>query len=102
MEEIKRRGFNACLKEALEIVTRATKGFGISIDLDGFDPKVAPEVGTSEVDGLFPEEVIPALRQLKDFDTFRALEIVEFNPEYDQQDKTYHLITQLLINLLPC
>lgn len=102
MDEIKKRGFNTCLEEALEIVTRHTKGFGISIDLDGFDPSVAPGVGSPEVDGLFPEDVIPALEKLKDFDTFQALEIVEFNPEYDQQDKTYHLITQLLMSLLPC
>lgn len=102
MEEIHRRGFDDCLSEALSIVTRNTKGFGISLDLDGFDPSVAPGVGSPEVGGLFPQDVIPALSRLKEFDTFRALEIVEFNPEYDQQDQTYLLITQLLIALLPC
>ena len=102
MDEIHERGFESCLEEALSIVTRNTKGFGISIDLDGFDPSIAPGVGSPEAGGLFPQDVMPALARLKDFDTFRALEIVEFNPEYDQHDQTYHLITQLLITLLPC
>src|SRR5690242_3418600 len=45
MEEVKRRGMAWALAEALAIATRGTQGFGLTIDLDGFDPEDAPGIG---------------------------------------------------------
>ena len=52
MEEVQQRGFEDCMQEALTIANNGTAGFGISIDLDGFDPKQAPAVGTPVANGL--------------------------------------------------
>ena len=43
-QEIKERGFRDCFLEAISIVAKNTKGFGVSLDLDVFDPVFAPVV----------------------------------------------------------
>ena len=95
MDEVNQRGFDACMQEAIDIASDGTAGFGISVDLDGFDPKLAPGVGTPVSEGL-------------DFDTFCqfiqktnmpelvGIEIVEFNPDEDQDDRTAKLFQPLL------
>ncbi|MCX7126246.1 MAG: arginase [Gammaproteobacteria bacterium] len=50
MDDIKKIGMHEVIKKTLEIVTKNTVCFGISIDLDGFDPIDAPGVGTSAPD----------------------------------------------------
>ena len=39
MEEIHRRGLKAVVADAVAIATAGTTGFGITIDLDGFEPR---------------------------------------------------------------
>ena len=46
-DEIKERGQRDCLKEAFGILKSAKKGYGVTIDLDFFDPEYAPAVGLS-------------------------------------------------------
>lgn len=102
MEEVEKRGFEAVFQDALALVKKGTKGYGISIDLDAFDPGEAPGVGTPVVQGLRQKDVLPvlALAQLKNDDDFKALEIVEYNPDRDRSEKTLYLMRDLLLNLL--
>lgn len=101
MDEIHTRGFETVLKEALSIVKNGTKGFGVSFDLDAFDPTIAPGVGTPEPNGLTKDEVLSSLSLIQDDPAFKALEIVEYNPERDKNQKTLLLIKDLLMSLLP-
>jgi arginase len=101
MEEVHERGFEAVLQEALKIVKTGTEGFGLSIDLDGFDPQDAPGVGTPEPHGLRAQEVLPALSLIQKDEAFKALEIVEYNPDRDEGGKTLLLMRDLLLKLLP-
>ena len=101
MEEIEKRGFDAVFQEALAIVKKGTKGYGISIDLDAFDPEEAPGVGTPAPQGLRQRDVLPALSQIKNDSALKAFEIVEFNPDRDKSDKTLYLMRDILLNLLP-
>ncbi len=101
MKEIEERGFDAVFKEALYLVKKGTKGFGLSIDLDAFDPKEAPGVGTPAPKGLKGKEIMPALLRIQNDSFFKALEIVEYNPELDKDSKTLLLMRDLLLNLLP-
>lgn len=96
MNEIRQNGFNKCFGEALEIASHTTKGFGLSIDMDAFDPVYAPGVGSPVPDGLRPREVLDELKQLKSNERFKALEIAEYNPRLDNNSKTMHLIYQIL------
>ncbi|CAD5211733.1 unnamed protein product [Bursaphelenchus xylophilus] len=99
MDEVKERGISAVLKEAVAIARNGTAGFGMSIDLDGFDPVAAPAVGTPEPDGLDPDEFLNALHEL-DFSRLVATELAEFSPERDTPDRrTERLCIDLLRNI---
>lgn len=101
MEEIQERGFKVVLQEALKKVKKGTQGFGLSIDLDGFDPQDAPGVGTPEPYGLRAQQILPTLSHIQNDPAFKALEIVEYNPNRDKDGKTLHLMRDLLLHLLP-
>lgn len=100
MKDVEERGFQTVFQEALEHVKKGTKGFGLSIDMDGFDPSEAPGVGTPESNGLKAAEVIPALSLVRGDISFKALEIVEYNPDRDKNKKTLFLIHDLLETIL--
>ena len=95
-EEIKTRGFQICFQDALAIVQNGTQGFGMSLDLDGFDPRLVPAVGSPVRGGFTPKEVLRAFSTASRLDTFSALEIVEYNPFKDLDWKTFYLICDLI------
>ncbi len=74
MTDVQKRGFESVFHEALEHISKGTKGFGVSIDIDAFDPSIAPGTGTQESGGLWPQDVIPCLAQIKDNPHLKALE----------------------------
>lgn len=96
MDEVKERGFDAVFKDALDIVEKAEKGFGISLDVDAFDPEVAPGTGTTAENGLQKEEVFKALSGIGTKPDFKALEVAEYNPALDRDEMTAELICELL------
>jgi ornithine--oxo-acid transaminase len=96
MDEVKKRGFGAVFEEAIHQVTKGTKGFGVSLDLDGFDPTVAPGVGSPAPDGLQADEVIEAFVGIRKHADLKAFEIAEFNPSLDKDNKTADLIQRVV------
>ncbi len=100
-EAVLTRGFSTCLNEAIEIVARAPAGFGVTLDLDAIDPKLAPGVGSPEPDGLPVADVLEALHQLSTLPGLLGLEIVEYNPDRDRHGVTAGLISDLIGEVLP-
>ncbi|MFZ4539609.1 MAG: arginase [Propionivibrio sp.] len=100
-EEIARRGFVACLDEAITIVAKSASGFGVSLDLDAVDPALAPGVGSPEPVGLVPQDVLDALLRVAGLSGLKALEIVEYNPVRDRYGITARLISDLIEQILP-
>lgn len=100
-DEIAASGFHAALAEAVRIVTAAPGGFGVTLDLDAFDPRLVPGVGSPEPGGLDTGEVIDGLRQLAHSPGLLGLEIVEYNPDRDCGGVTAALISDLIGTLLP-
>ena len=101
MAEIGQTGFEKSFAEALEIAASDTAGFGISIDLDGVDPKDAPGVGSPVKGGIRGLDLIAALGQIGPAQNLLGLEIAEFNPHRDRQGQTAELIFHLLSRILP-
>ncbi len=99
--EINKISFAQIIKQAILHVTQHTKAFGVSIDLDAFDPQFDPGVGSPEPNGLNPDHVLPYLYLLRENSKFQALEITELNPELDQDNKTANLLEKILIETLP-
>lgn len=103
MDEIKRRGLPEVFAEARARVCANTAGYGISIDLDAFDPGEEPGVGTPVPDGLHRRELVDVLRLAHCDARLLALEIVEYNPYLDTGFATARTIHDLCRSLLePC
>jgi len=100
MDEVHRRGLAAVAAEALAIATAGTSGFGLTIDLDGFDPEDAPGIGLKIPDGLRREAMLGALAPLACHPRLAAIEIVEYVPQLDEGKKTAELVRDLLTTLL--
>ncbi len=96
MEEVKKRGFSVIFREALTRVTTQTKGFGVSIDMDAFDPSIAPGTGAAVPGGLLQNDVMPALKGLIHHPLFKALEIAEYDPTLDVDNKTAALVQTII------
>ncbi|HYF60718.1 MAG TPA: arginase [Burkholderiaceae bacterium] len=82
-DEVVRRGFADCMREAVERVCERTTGWGVSFDLDALDPRDAPGTGVTVAEGLRLEEVTLALHGLGCRSRFVAAELVEYNPSLD-------------------
>ena len=96
MAEINRIGFEAAMAEAIVIAGNGTQAFGVSIDLDGIDPIDAPGVGSPVVGGIAASDLLNAMKALQPDPRFRAVEVAEFNPVIDVEQRTLQLVLQLL------
>ena len=99
MDEVHQKGIDVVLQEAHEIITKKTDTFGISVDLDAFDPIEAPGGGSPEKDGLRAQETLPALAKIAQDPGFSGLEISEYNPHLDKDFKTAQLVLDICLSL---
>ncbi len=99
-EEVAERGLHSIMEEAIEIVSKNTAGYGLSIDLDVLDPAEAPGVGSPEADGLQKAVLLEVLTLYKRDPNLKAIELVEYNPHHDHENKTYAAACDLLACLL--
>ena len=100
MDDVRERGLAAVTADALAIVTRGTRGFGLTIDLDGFEPADVPGVGLPVAGGLRGAETAVVLRGIARDPRLRALEIVEYAPALDRDQRTAQLVLDLLASAL--
>jgi arginase len=100
MSEIERRGIGETLREALAIVTCASGGFGITLDLDAIDPGDAPGVGSPAPNGIPGAELISALAEHAARPGLVGVEVVEYNPYHDRQAATAGLVGDALVAIL--
>ncbi len=84
------------LKDIRATLLQQADYFAISLDIDAIDPNDAPAVGVPESAGLSGTALCEALKQFNGDEQFLGMEISEFSPEFDQQNKTQKLISKLL------
>ncbi|MPZ39323.1 MAG: arginase [Rhizobiales bacterium] len=96
MDECARRGIADSLAEARAIATNGTVGYGVSLDLDAFDPADAPGVGTPAPDGIRASEFLDLWADLTRSPTCRGIELVEYNPFRDRENRTARLMSTLV------
>ena len=95
IEEIRERGLAVVMREAHGRVTQQSRQFGISIDLDAIDPGDAPGVGSPELGGIHGDELIAALAMVADDERLLGIEVSEYNPSHDIEQKTAQLALAL-------
>ncbi|MFG1396062.1 agmatinase [Roseixanthobacter pseudopolyaromaticivorans] len=72
----------------------------VSIDIDGFDPSIAPGTGTPSHGGFAYYEVLELLDGLAKRGTIVGVDLVEVAREYDPAGVTAILAAQILLNLI--
>ncbi|MHB1343956.1 MAG: agmatinase [Thermoleophilia bacterium] len=72
----------------------------ISIDIDAFDPSIAPATGTPEPGGLTYLEGRELLRALAAHGRIVGFDLVEVSPPYDHAECTSILASRLLLDLM--
>ncbi len=90
-ETCTKNGLEECIQDVMKNLK--TNHYGVSIDVDAFDPTFAPGTGTTEPDGLNPNDMLSFLSKIAHDENCLALEIMEFNPDKDIRNQTLHWIT---------
>lgn len=72
----------------------------LTIDIDGFDPSIAPGTGTPSHGGFMYYEVLEMIQGLSKKGNVIGLDLVEVAPTYEPVGITAILAAQLLMNAL--
>jgi arginase len=100
MSELDDRGAGVCVAEALTRVLDGTVGVHLSFDLDGVDPQHAPGVGTPVPGGLSFRESHLICEKTAATGKLLGVEMVEFNPVIDNENRTGRLAVWLICSAL--
>jgi len=100
MSDIDSRGMAACVRDAIEIASRAPGGYAVTFDVDCLDPTFAPGSGTLVRGGLTYREAHLALEMIARDGALVSFEVVEVNPLLDQSNITVELACELILSAL--
>ncbi len=94
-EEVMEIGFYEVLKQTMDQLS-ACDGIHISLDLDSMDPKLVPGVSVPVDLGFSVEEVEDLLQNFIQNLPVIAVDIAEYNPEYDKDNITLEIVYDLI------
>jgi arginase len=100
MREIDERGMSACMDEAINIASKASAGYHVTLDVDALDPGDAPGSGTVVRGGLTYREAHLAMEKIAEAGGALALEVVEINTALDINNRTAELGVELILSAL--
>ena len=83
--------------ELLKVIPDSTNYY-VTIDIDAFDPSIAPGTGTPSHGGFLYYEVLELLDGLTRKGMVRGVDLVEVAPDYDPTGSTAILAAQILMN----
>lgn len=100
-DDIKKYGIENIMNKAIDIASNNTNGIHISYDLDVIDEKFAPGVSVPELDGLNDTVAYKISDILCDnLDKIKSLDLVEYNPDFDKNNKTLELSLNILNKII--
>jgi arginase len=89
-------GTEKVLKQLIETISRCYDYFAISLDMDALSPADAPGVEMPVEEGVKAEALLSVLHKTDFGSKFVGLEISEFSPSNDIDQKTEKLIYQII------
>jgi agmatinase len=95
VRQIRKLGIEATLNRVPEGVN-----YYVTIDIDGFDPSIAPGTGTPSHGGFLYYEVLELLDGLTKRGRVVGVDLVEVAPDYDHTGTTAILAAQVLLNFI--
>ncbi|KQB98331.1 arginase [Loktanella sp. 1ANDIMAR09] len=94
------RQFRAMGVDAMLARIPAGVQYYVTVDIDAFDPSIAPGTGTPSHGGFIYYEVLELLAGLAKRGNIVGLDLVEVAPDYDHSGSTSTLAAQLLMNVI--
>ena len=90
------------LQDTCDIIMEFSNGkdLYVSIDIDVIDPAFAPGTGHLESGGLSSRDFIYAIQRINKIRNLRGIDIVEINPDKDENNKTVKLGAKILGELI--
>ncbi|ROU03210.1 agmatinase [Histidinibacterium lentulum] len=95
VRQVRKLGVEAMLARIPEGVD-----YYLTIDIDGFDPSIAPGTGTPSHGGFLYYEVLELLAGLAKRGRVVGIDLVEVSPDHDRSGITAILAAQLLLNVI--
>lgn len=95
VRQVRKLGIDA----VLERIPAGTRYY-LSIDIDGFDPSIAPGTGTPSHGGFLYYEGLELIAGLARRGQIVGIDLVEVAPDYDHTGTTAILAAQLLLNAI--
>jgi arginase len=96
MTEVRRRGMQAVMDDALAPAVRSGAHLHVSFDIDFLDPAVAPGVSLAEADGPSLEEATTCMAAIAATGLLGSFDVVEMNPRFDPNGTTAKRVVGLL------
>lgn len=93
--EICKKGLASCLSEAVQYLSRLNY-FHLSFDIDSMDPALMPGVSVPVKSGFTEEEVYEMMGTLMKELPILSYDIVEFNQEFDRDNRTADFVSELV------
>lgn len=100
MDEVAKRGLPEIFREVRAHLKDRVKHYGISLDLDAFDPLEIPGVGSPAPNGLLTRDFLESMDLLIDPEQLVGFEIAEFNPYLDINDQTINFVMETIHRII--
>lgn len=95
MQEVDRLGMPTVMERALTHLRQRADRIHVSLDMDVFEPDLAPGVGTPKSGGFTYREGHLALEMIAESGLLASLDIVEVNPILDKANRTARLAVDM-------
>lgn len=94
LDDIKTKGINTCLKEAIDYLNAKTKNIHLSFDIDSINTKECPGVNIPNRwnNGLTYKEAQEAIKQFTKKLNIVSMDIVEYNPLTDINNLSLNIV----------
>lgn len=100
MQEVDRLGLSAVMERAIFRLRPHVDGIHLSLDMDVFEPDLAPGVGTPKPGGLTYREGHLAMEMLAELGLLVSIDLVEVNPILDKANRTAKLAVDMVRSAL--
>lgn len=95
MQEIDRLGMPEVMQRTLDHLRNTCERIYVSLDMDVFEPELAPGVGTPKSGGFTFREGHLAMEMIAESGMLAGMDIVEVNPILDKANKTARLAVDM-------
>ena len=99
IDEVKERGIETVMHEAIDIANDGTDGMYVSLDIGVMEPGLVPAQKAPEIWGLTVDEIMPALRLVSQ-QKLVGYDVCEMTPDYDVNGMAAQFCARTMVEIL--